>query len=131
MKYSRKVSMVKKTQKVKKKKEDLSKLIWGYTQDLTRKQQENVKAIVERYQANPDASFNERKELVYKGDVIGGTNIINLIRQKARGPNKNRILMPGTVTFKRILEEGPKEFELPNKTYVHTRKGGYKEYIWD
>ena len=139
MRYLKKISLSKRQKKSPPRKkqikdsgkgEDLMGLIWEFTQDLSRKHQENAKYIVERFQANPNAGFNGNKELVYKNMVLGGSNVINLIRQLARG-SRRRILMPGSSVFRKILDEGPTTFNLPHKHYAKkTRKGGYSEYVW-
>ena len=72
MRYLKKISLSKRQKKSPPRKKqikdngkggDLMGLIWEFTQDLSRKHQENAKYIVERFQANSNPGFNGNKEL--------------------------------------------------------------------
>ena len=69
------------------------------------KRQEAIK-IVKRLDASPSLQINDSLEMIYKGDVIRGTNILQLIRCELY-PARERVLLPGQDLFYHALITSP------------------------
>ena len=69
------------------------------------KRQEAIK-IVKKLDASPSLQINDSLEMIYNGDVIRGTNILQLIRCELY-PAKERVLLPGQDLFYHALITSP------------------------
>ncbi len=69
------------------------------------KRQEAIK-IVKKLDASPSLQINDSLEMIYNGDVIRGTNILQLIRCELY-PANERVLLPGQDLFYHTLITSP------------------------
>ena len=66
------------------------------------KRQEAIK-MIKKLDALPTLHINDKLEMVYNGDVAGGTNILQLIRCELFPPRDERVLLPGQDLFYHAL----------------------------
>ena len=70
------------------------------------KRQEAIK-MIRKLDALPTLRINDNLEMVYNGDVAGGTNILQLIRCELFPSRDERVLLPGQDLFYHALLTSP------------------------
>lgn len=63
------------------------------------------KLLMSHLKRNPNISTNDRGEVIYKGNLIEGSNLIDLVNLFVRPPRKNRALPAGWQEFRQFLRE--------------------------
>ena len=76
------------------------------------KRQEAIK-MIRKLDALPTLRINDNLEMVYNGDVAGGTNILQLIRCELFPPRDERVLLPGQDLFYHALLTSPLSTRKP------------------
>ena len=91
--------------------------LWPTIEHYTKTRRQQAVKLIKKLDATPSLSINDNLEMIYNGDVIRGTNIVQLIRSEVtpRGEG-GRILLPGQDLFEHVLVTAPTaSSSTPNK----------------
>ena len=100
----------KNTTATRKEEEPLLNRLWPGIENFSKAKRQKAVKIIKKLDALPTFQINENLEMVYKGDVARGTNILQLIRCELYPPAE-RVLLPGQDLFHHALLTSP----LPSK----------------
>ena len=92
--------------------------LWNTIEHWPDKQRRDAIKVIRALESSPSFGMNDNFELVYNGDVMGGTNILQLIKSRVRPPSSGRQLLPWGDLFDHILSTAP--LEVPRPTPVKT-----------
>ena len=87
--------------------------LWTVIEHWPNKQRRDAIKVIQALESAPSFGMNENFEMVYNGDVIGGTNILQLIKSRVRPPASGRTLIPRQDLFEHILTTAPLEVPRP------------------
>ena len=68
--------------------------LWTRIEHWPTKQRKDALKVIQALESSPSFEMNENFEMVYNGDVMGGTNILQLIKARVRPPDSGRTLLP-------------------------------------
>ena len=90
--------------------------LWVSLEDLSEKERQRAIKIIRQLESSPLFQINDRLELVYRGDVFHGSNILQLVRSEVAPKPSQRILLPAQDLFYHLLYNSPSSSShiLPN-----------------
>lgn len=104
-----------------KKTPSLLERLWPSIEHFTQAKRQEAIKIITKLEAFPTLEINENLELVYNGDPVRGTNIVQLIRSEVdTRDGDGRTLLPGQDLFYHALLTSPAP-SIQNST--RTKKG--------
>ena len=87
--------------------ESLLQRLWPAIEHYTKSQRQEAIKMIKKLDATPTVQINDNLEIVYNGDVIRGTNIVQLIRSEVNTQDGGRVLLPGQDLFNHVLLTAP------------------------
>ena len=114
----------KNTSATRKEEEPLLNRLWPGIEQFSKAKRQKAVRIIKKLDALPTFQINENLEMVYKGDVARGTNILQLIRCELYPPAE-RVLLSGQDLFHHALLTSPlssKKVEPDSPTLYQTFK---------
>lgn len=96
--------------------------LWLGLEHMTKFQRQKAIKVIEVLESSPSFNVNEKLEVVYNGDVVGGTNILQLIKARVTPSQGGRVLLPGQELFDHILSTAPLANEAPKIKATPKRK---------
>ena len=88
--------------------------LWTRIEHWPTKQRKDALKVIQALESSPSFEMNENFEMVYNGDVMGGTNILQLIKARVRPPDSGRTLLPRQDLFEHVLATAPLEVPRPS-----------------
>ena len=94
--------------------------LWTVIELWPDKQRRDAIKVIQALESAPSFGMNDNFEMIYNGDVIGGTNILQLIKSRVRPPASGRALIPRQDLFEHILSTAP--LEAPRPTAIRKQR---------
>ena len=85
--------------------------LWSGIEHLPKTKRQEAITIVRKLQSSPAVQVNENFELIYNGETLRGTNILQLIRAELN--TYQRSLVPGQDVFEHVLLTSPATTQVP------------------
>lgn len=86
--------------------------LWSGIEHLPKTKRQEAITIVRKLQSSPAVQVNENFELIYNGETLRGTNILQLIRAELN--TNQRSLVPGQDVFEHVLLTSPATTQVPH-----------------